>query len=99
MSYLIPASSIPAAERTLRDMATTVLSHVATRRDHPSYGISKTSIRADLERLDGAVGFYMVLLGQATHTSVPNLATFSEAETEDIVRRARQVAKAELASR
>jgi hypothetical protein len=78
-------------ERVIRDMAGTVLSLVRSRREHPSYGTTKTMIRDARQRMEGSIGTYMVLFGQASHVGVPLLATFWESEeTSIIVTRARR---------
>lgn len=76
-------------ERQIRDAATTVLSQIETREKHPSFGYTKTGIRAAFARMDGAIGLYMVLTAQANHISVGALADYMEPETEQIVARVR----------
>jgi hypothetical protein len=76
-------------EQIIRDMAGTVLSLVRSRRDHPSYGTTKAMIREARQRMEGAIGVYMVLFGQSTHTGVPLLAEFNVPDTNIIVTRAR----------
>lgn len=80
-------------ERQIRDMASHVCAQVATRKSHPSYGISKRGVRTLIDNMDGAIGLFMVLTAQATHTSVPNLAKFGFPETADRVETARRVFK------
>lgn len=77
------------AEMVIRDIASSVTAQVRTRADHPSFGNTKTDIRRDLARMDGAIGLYMVQRGQATHASVPILAEFIEDETTERVVAAR----------
>lgn len=76
-------------ELIIRDMAGTVLSQVATREVHPSYGMTKATIRTSLAKMEGAIGAYMVLAGQSTHTSVSILATFLDDATAERVTAAR----------
>lgn len=89
MSEQIPAS-IETAERAIRDMAATVLNYIVARRQHPSYGYTKTKINAAYEQMEGAIGLYMVLTGQASHTTVPSLAHFLSSETDERVKDARR---------
>lgn len=76
-------------ELIIRDMAGTVISLCNSRRDHPSYGTTKGIILKAYNRLDGVIGAYMVLAGQAAHTSVPVLAEFRDQATTDLVHEAR----------
>jgi hypothetical protein len=76
-------------EQIIRDMAGTVLSLVRSRNDHPSYGTTKTQIRDARQRMEGAIGVYMVLFGQAGHPGIPLLAEFNVPDTNIIVTRAR----------
>lgn len=78
-------------EEQIRSVAHTVLNKIAIRDSHPSYGYTKTIIRADFRRMEGAIGLYMVLTGQANHTDASMLAEFGEPETTDIVTRVRSV--------
>src|SRR5262245_43690703 len=48
-------------EQVIRDLAATVINSVTNRRDHPSYGVTKTKIAAERERMEGAIGMYMVI--------------------------------------
>jgi hypothetical protein len=80
-------------EAVIRDLAASVASAVANRRDHPSFGYSKASINRLLERMEGAIGMYMVLTGQASHAGVPSLARFNEGETKDRVAKARALVR------
>lgn len=82
---------ISQAESTIRDMAATTCSHAATKKAHPSYGVTKTSIRADLAHMEGAIGLYMVLTGQASHASVFRLCKFQFPETDERVKTARRL--------
>jgi hypothetical protein len=65
----------------IRDMAATVLGAVRTRKDHPSFGQTKANIRGLAERMEGAIGLYMVQSGQTMHPSVPVLAEFLSEDT------------------
>ncbi len=81
-----------ALEQIVRDFAGTVLSLVANRIDHPSYGVTKSNIRDALARMDGAIGMYMVLTEQANHPQATALVKFVRADTKEIVRRAKVMA-------
>ena len=60
------------------------------RKQHSSYGYTKTMIRDKAANMEGAIGLYMVLTGQAGHASVPTLARFNFPDTEERVRQARK---------
>lgn len=77
------------SEVVIKGMAGTVLSMIRTRRDHPTFGATKTTIRAALVKMEGAIGLYMVQHGQATHPNMSVLAEFVWPETETVVREAR----------
>jgi hypothetical protein len=77
------------SERVIRDLAATVVNHATARRDHPSYGYTLTGIRAIGHQMDGAIGLYMVLTGQANHAQVAGLATFTDPATTQTVAQAR----------
>jgi hypothetical protein len=79
-------------ETVIRDLAATVINSVYNRRDHPSYGVTKASIRAGIDRMDGAIGAYMVVTRQANHAGIPALAKFTELATADRVAMARRLA-------
>lgn len=81
------------AERTIRDLAGTVRSQIANRRDHPAYGYTKAMIKESHDRMDGAIGLYMVLTLQASHAGVANLAEFRDPETHEAVGAARRLVK------
>jgi hypothetical protein len=81
---------VAASEAVIRDIAGTVIMMTINRRDHPSYGYTKVAIRSDLARMDGAIGLYMVLTGQAFHGGVPNIATFTDPATTERVAAARE---------
>lgn len=76
-------------ELIIRDVAGTVVSLCQSRKDHPSYGVTKAMIAKEAHRLDGIIGAYMVLAGQATHASVALLADFRDQATKDRVDEAR----------
>jgi hypothetical protein len=80
-------------EQQIRSMAAHVVSLAATRRVHPSYGVSKTQIREAAARMEGAIGLYMVLTDQANHAGVSNLAAFQEDRTDLRVNTARDTVK------
>ena len=85
----LAADQIARAESAIRDQAANVITAVQARRDHPTYGYSKTDIRHRLAVLNGAVGLYMVLTDQANHVTVPTLCDFTERETAERVETAR----------
>ena len=68
-------------ELIIRDFAGNVLSLHRSRRDHPSYGTTKTAIRNATQQMEGAVGAYMVLAGQSSHPFAPVLAEFLSEDT------------------
>lgn len=81
---------IGTCEATIRDLAATVVNAATTRRDHPTFGNSKTAIRTMGNTMEGAIGLFMVLTEQATHPGVPRLAIFTDPRTTDRVDSARQ---------
>lgn len=85
-------NAIAEFEVVIRDLAATVIAEADNRIHHPSYGYTKTMIRNSAQRLDGAIGVYMVLTGQAAHTKATGVVTFHgprHSETADVVNRAR----------
>lgn len=44
---------------------------LVNRRDHPTYGYTKASIRSQLDRAEGMIVAWAVLAGLATHTAAP----------------------------
>jgi hypothetical protein len=85
-------SDIDTTEQVIRDFAGTCLSSIALRRSHPTYGATKTRIAFERERMEGAIGLYMVLTGQAGHAGVPSLAEYKHPETLERVATARREA-------
>lgn len=81
-------------ERAIRDMAGSIIASAINRRDHSSFGYTKTSIRYAAAKMEGAIGLYMVVTGQSSHTAVSTTATFHEDYTTDRVERAREEVKA-----
>jgi hypothetical protein len=79
-------------ESIIRGMASEVITGATNRRDHPSYGNTKTTIRFARERMEGAIGMYMVITEQAMHSGVPALAEFSDSTTTERVAQARREA-------
>lgn len=77
-------------EAIIRDQAGTVVGLVRSRLEHPSYGTTKAEIRSALQRMNGSIGSYMVLFGQATHASIWSLAKFADESTEERVALARR---------
>ena len=73
-------------EREIRAQAHAVITEIVNRRDHPSYGYTKTGIRERSHRLRGIIGLYAVITGQASHTEVsPVLVTFQDESTRSVV--------------
>jgi hypothetical protein len=83
-------------EKTVRGQANNILNMIDTRAVHPTYGITKARIREEVARLDGIVGTYMLLTGQALHVMVPRSAEFEDAETGKLVHEALVEAYREL---
>lgn len=81
------AVDLDVVERVIRDQAGDVINAVHVRRDHPTYGYTKTSIRAKAERLEGMIGLYMVLTEQSAGPTVPRLVTFLSAQREETANR------------
>lgn len=75
-------------ETIIRDQAGLVANLVRSRNDHPSYGTTKTQVRDALQRMNGSIGTYMVLFGQAGHPGIWSLATFVNDATTESVQRA-----------
>lgn len=73
----------PDIERTIRDLAANVINAEANNRSHPSYGYTKGDIYAAFHRLEGAVGLYMVLMGQAQHPNLSGTAVFRDHRTTE----------------
>lgn len=76
-------------ELIIRDMAGNVRSLCQSRRDHPSFGTTKGAIARAVHQMEGAIGAYMVLAGQANHPFIAMLAEFLSDETTELVRQAR----------
>lgn len=62
-----PTQGIDDMEREIRHAAASVLNAVRNRRDHPSYGYTKTSIRAQYAFLRGLVATFAFLTGQTAN--------------------------------
>jgi hypothetical protein len=78
-------------ESIIRDAAAEVINGVVNREAHPSYGNTKTGIRYARERMEGMVGMYMVLTGQANHHNIPSVSTFTNKRTAERVATARRM--------
>lgn len=89
----ISATAMIMCEQAIRDQAAKVLAHVQMRAEHPSYGYTKTGIRAEMHKLDGMAGLYSMLVGQANHAGAGALADFAETETGERVKAARLAVK------
>ena len=76
-------------ELIIRDMAGNVVSLCQSRKDHPSYGTTKAQIKKALHQMEGVIGAYMVLAGQANHPFVAAVASFLDDATTDRVHEAR----------
>jgi hypothetical protein len=64
------------AEREIRALASTMLSRVSNRRDHPSYGVSKAAIREAYSMMTGAIALYGMLTSQIGSPLVWHMVTF-----------------------
>lgn len=84
---------VTACEAVIRDLAATVVNGCTTRVHHPTF-VTKTAIRLDLARMEGAIGLYAVLTEQAMHATVSGLATFTDERTTYRVTEARSLAGA-----
>jgi hypothetical protein len=80
-------------EQAIRDAAANVINRARNRVDHPSFGNTKGSIREAAARMEGMIGLYMILTGQAMHASVPELAQFQDSDTTQRVVQARNATK------
>ena len=77
-------------EQVIADLAGTVLNSVQNRKDHPTYGNTKTKIRTEGDRLEGAISMYMVVTGQAFHAGAPNrVIQFQSSDVAERVNAAR----------
>jgi hypothetical protein len=80
-------------ERTIRDAAGTAVSLAANRKQHPTYGVTKAQIVYAVAFMEGMIGLYMVLRGQAMHAGVPALAQFEDEATTERVESARNLTR------
>ena len=76
-------------EQVIIDHAAQLLNKVATRRDHPSYGVTRYVLHAIYEQMEGQIGLYMVLTGQAFHANIPATVTFLDPVVTSRVHEAR----------
>ena len=83
-------SEVERMEQVIRDMAANVVSLWATRKSHPTYGVSKAQIRKAADRMDGAIGMYMIMVGQSRNFAVAPTATFLDGWTGERVSQARR---------
>lgn len=86
---IIAQVNVRMLESEIRSMAGHLLNMIQNRQDHPSYGYSKTLIRTQRDRMEGAIGLYMIITGQAFHSSAFSQASFYEVETKGRVAEAR----------
>lgn len=82
-------SQIEWAERVIADAAATVVNQIKTRETHPSFGYTKTMIRASFARMEGAIGMYMALRQQANHITASTLVVFDNQDVPLVVDEAR----------
>lgn len=73
------------AAAAVRDAMGSVRSGLFTRKQHPTF-ISKTEIRAALERAAGMVGLYAVLAGEASHPFAPGVSGLFGAQLLELQR-------------
>lgn len=85
----LPHNHLDEFEQIIRDMAGNVASLIQTRSAHPSYGTTKKVIMTALHQLEGCIGAYMVLSGQAAHPFLARAATFRNEQTTNAVDTAR----------
>lgn len=90
-----PTQGIADMEREIRHAAGSILSDVRTRRDHPTYGVTKTGVRTRYAFLRGLVSAFAFLTGQTLNAQSVNPAhvTFREPATRE------RLADVELAMR
>jgi hypothetical protein len=62
-----PASATERLEREIGNAHTSINSALASRRDHPSYGYTKTELRASLHRLEGMITAWLYVTGRWDH--------------------------------
>lgn len=74
-------------EREIRSAANGVVNSVRNREAHPTYGYTKSGIRASLSFLHGLVGMYAFTTGQANTTTgvVTRYVTFKSERTSERV--------------
>lgn len=93
MPYLLSDNNVAEVERAICNQAEKVCSYVALRKDRPSYGYTKTMIRHEGAVLDGMIGLFQIITGQANHPAVPNQAQFMHLEVAERVKTARQLVR------
>lgn len=71
-------------EREITQAGHTILNGIKMRRDHPSYGYTKTALVADLNRLEGMLLAWLVITGR---WDFPGAPTFAQAERDAISQR------------
>jgi hypothetical protein len=72
---------VATCETVIRDLAASVVNAADNRRNHPTFGNTKTAIRTMGNTMEGAIGLFMVLTEQASHPGVPRLAIFTDPRT------------------
>lgn len=88
MDKILSNAAVIEFEYVIRDMAGEVVSSAVTRRKHPSYGMTKRLINEQAQRMAGAIGTYMVLMGQSRTTHAWRSATFTQPRTTEVVEQA-----------
>lgn len=75
---------LPRLEREIRNQAATVANGVVMRREHPTYGYTKASLRRDLHRLEGMLSAWLLITGRwdAPGTITPALRAASLRELD-----------------
>lgn len=78
-------------EKVIRDIAGATINMIKSRESHPTYGYTLGVIRGSLEKMEGAIGMYAVVTGQANHPFASGLTEFKTLETADRVAMARRM--------
>lgn len=57
--------SLEILAREIRNVRASILNRLATRDAHPTYGITKSDLRADTARLTGLIEAHRIMVGRA----------------------------------
>lgn len=57
--------------RMANEMLTSAQSSLVNRREHPSYGYTKSSIASSLDKAEAIIAVWQVLAGRANHVHAP----------------------------